>query len=81
MASTTSTVPAERPEWPRHCAGPSEILEWLNKLKATDGLTTRALLGMRWLVMAELDRTAPEPAEKSSAGFTHAEPNLFSQSS
>lgn len=60
--------------WPRQFATPQEILEWLNKLTARDGLTVKCLLGMRWLVMAELDRSAPEREPKVLPAFT---PNLF----
>jgi hypothetical protein len=71
---TPTAPPAERAPWPSHCARPEEILEWLNKLQAKDGLTGRCLLGMRWLVLAELDRTVPEPAPRAVPAFT---PNLF----
>ena len=64
--------------WPSHFAAPQEILDWLNKLQAKDGLTAKCLLGMRWLVLAELERSVPEP-KQSLPAFTHAEPNLFSQ--
>ena len=75
MSTSPSSSPAaERAPWPSHFARPQEILEWLNKLQAKDGLTAKCLLGMRWLVLAELDRTAPEAPPKSVPAFT---PNLF----
>ena len=69
-------LPTGAAPWPSHFAQPQEILEWLNKLQAKDGLTAKCLLGMRWLVLAELDRTAPEREPKAPVPppFT---PNLF----
>ena len=76
---TPATMPPEQPPWPSQFASPQQILDWLNKLQAKDGLTAKCLLGMRWLVLAELERTAPEGEQKRPPAFTHAEPTLFTQ--
>ena len=61
MASAPLPPPGPSP-WPSQFAKPAEILAWLNTLQARDGLTPGCLLGLRWLVLAELDRTTPEQA-------------------
>jgi len=67
--STESKAP-----WPSQFAKPTEILAWLNTLKTRDGLSVRCLLGMRWLVLAELERSAPEEAGKPPSGVFGDEP-------
>ncbi|MDB5268031.1 MAG: hypothetical protein JWP58_1071 [Hymenobacter sp.] len=74
MDQTTPPLPTDRAAWPSHCARPEEILKWLNTLTSRDGLTAKCLLGMRWLVLAELERSVPEPEPKALPAFT---PNLF----
>lgn len=64
----TQTVPAAAP-WPSMLPAPIQLLGWLdeqNRVHRGDEDTLRLLRGLRWLVLAEVDRTAPEPPPKSS---------------
>ncbi|WP_210521599.1 hypothetical protein [Hymenobacter terricola] len=78
MAPDSSLPPTspDRAPWPKNFATAQEVLTWLNSLKARDQLTGRCLLTMRWLVLDELERSAPEPPPKAVPAFT---PNLFTQ--
>jgi hypothetical protein len=55
-----STAPAPA-AWPSMLPPPLQLLRWLDALPP--GPESRAL---RWLVLAELDRTAPEPPAPES---------------
>jgi hypothetical protein len=53
---------AELPAWPTLFTPPAELLGWLEeqrRLHQRDPAMRRHLLTLRWLVLAELDRTAP----------------------
>lgn len=53
---------AELPAWPALFTPPAELLGWLEeqrRLHQRDPAMCRHLLTLRWLVLAELDRTAP----------------------
>lgn len=61
---------AELPVWPSFFTPPAELLGWLEeqrRLHQRDPAMCRHLLALRWLVLAELDRTAP--AATSNPGF------------
>ncbi len=58
---------SELPNWPKLFTPPGELVGWLDdqsRQHQKDPVTTRHLLTIRWLVLAELDRTAPEPPAK-----------------
>ncbi|GAB2954635.1 hypothetical protein GCM10027048_20150 [Hymenobacter coalescens] len=60
--------PAPAATWPRRFPSPVELLAWLDdqaREHGRDWEEYRFLLAFRWLVLAELDRTAPEPAAKA----------------
>lgn len=58
---------AELPAWPATFTPPAALLGWLDELSRQRHVgpeAKRHLLTLRWLVLAELDRTAPEPPPK-----------------
>lgn len=62
-------TPPELPPWPRLFTPPAALLGWLDeqrRLLQGDPVACRHLLTLRWLVLAELDRTAPEPGPKAA---------------
>lgn len=62
----------ELPEWPALFTPPADLLGWLDeqrRLHQRDEVTCRHLLTLRWLVLAELDRTAPDPPPKPDLGI------------
>jgi hypothetical protein len=52
---------AEHAPWPKLLTPPAALLDWLHEQKNKDPVEARHFLTMRWLVLAELARTAPEP--------------------
>jgi hypothetical protein len=61
---------SELPTWPALFTPPAELLGWLDeqsRLHQRDPVRRKHLLTLRWLLLAELDRTAPErPAKPDS---------------
>ncbi len=64
----------ERAPWPRIMLPPSQVLEWLNKQRPADQQGKKAVLTLRWLVFAEIERCAPAPVPTSITHFTPDEP-------
>jgi hypothetical protein len=63
----SAAVP-ELPVWPQLFTRPAELIGWLDdqsRQYQKDPVVRRHLLTIRWLVLAELDRTAPELPPKS----------------
>lgn len=57
----------ELPTWPALFTPPAELLGWLDeqaRRHQRDPELRRHLLTLRWLLLAELDRTASEPPPK-----------------
>lgn len=55
---------AELPPWPHLFTPPADLIGWLDdqaRQHQKDPALRRHLLTLRWLVLAELDRTAPAP--------------------
>lgn len=66
MATDLLTTPAGAP-WPALLPAPLQLLGWLDeqtRAHRTNADTLRLLGGLRWLVLAEVDRTAPDPPPK-----------------
>lgn len=61
-----SAAPATVANWPSCIPAPLDLLSWLDGQvrSSKDGAELRILAGFRWLVLAEIDRTAPEPPPK-----------------
>lgn len=60
----------ELPPWPQLFTRPADLIGWLDdqsRQHQQDPVVRRHLLTIRWLVLAELDRTAPEPPPKADA--------------
>jgi hypothetical protein len=58
----------ELPPWPHLFTPPAELRGWLDDQALQhqkDPVLQRHLRTIRWLVLAELDRTAPEPPPKA----------------
>ena len=58
---------AELPAWPATFTAPAQLLGWLDEQARQhphEPVVRRHLLTLRWLVLAELDRTAPAPPLK-----------------
>lgn len=56
------------PNWPALFTAPHDLVGWLDdqaRLHQKDPAVYRHLLTLRWLVLAELDRTSPEPPFKA----------------
>ena len=59
--------PLDPAPWPRLLTPPRELLAWLSQdyqrlTNNGDAGLARHVRALRWLVLAELDRTAPEPS-------------------
>jgi hypothetical protein len=55
---------AEVPTWPKYFPPADELLTWLATVKPQlPAGSEKHLAALRWLVLTELDRTAPEPPE------------------
>lgn len=55
---------AELPPWPRFFTPPDELALWLRaqgQQHRGDPVVQRHLLTLRWLLLAEADRSAPTP--------------------
>ncbi|MBJ6109459.1 hypothetical protein JAO73_10570 [Hymenobacter sp. BT523] len=49
---------------------PAELLQWLNRQRPADKAGQKAVLTIRWLISAELDRAAPDPPPRAITHFT-----------
>lgn len=56
------------PAWPGLFATPSEVLAWLNQQRPASRDAYRCVLAVRWLVLAELDRSVPELPQQPLPG-------------
>ena len=65
----TPAAPAAPAPWPAMFAPAGEVLAWLNRQRPAAASEKRLLLTLRWLVFAELERTAPEPVPRAITEF------------
>ncbi|MDO7853174.1 hypothetical protein [Hymenobacter convexus] len=47
--------------WPGMFTPPAELLEWLSTQRPQDRVGQKAVVTLRWLVHAELERRGPDP--------------------
>jgi hypothetical protein len=62
------------PAWPRFCAEPAQVLEWLGKLRPSDNVSKKVVVTLRWMVNEELDRRMPEAVPTAITHYTPEEP-------
>jgi|GEM_PF-5184444 len=58
----------EQPAWPSYFSSPEAVRAWLtaqSKHHKGDQVVQRHLLTLRWLLLSELDRTAPGPSPRA----------------
>ncbi|UOQ96639.1 hypothetical protein MUN81_15490 [Hymenobacter sp. 5317J-9] len=63
--------------WPRFCAEPAAVLDWLGRLRPTDAASKKVVLTLRWMVNEELERRRPGPVPAAITDFRPDEPQAL----